>query len=282
MRALTGLIVLLPSLSVAHNSHQHAWLPGNWLTYLLAFTLLLYLLGLHRAVARPGTARIVLFLAGWTVLTVSLLGPIDRWAHVSLAGHMLQHMVLLAVAPPLVLLARPMPQFMLALPTAVRRRIGPYLGRLYGATAATPVTAFLTHGLVIWLWHLPLPFQIVLHHQLLHDGVHILFFGTGLWFWWSLIAPGRLGQGGFGSAAVLSVLTMMHMGMLGALLTFAPQLLYPEHPAGFGGFDQLSDQQLSGLVMWIPGGLIYTVAALVLTAVWLKCSNFNDSMPASR
>jgi len=81
---------------------------------------------------------------------------------------------------------------------------------------------------------------------------------------------------------VLSVLTMMHMGMLGALLTFAPQLLYPEHPAGFGGFDQLSDQQLSGLLMWVPGGLVYTVAALVLTAMWLKRSAWNEQNEVMR
>ena len=281
MRWLIIGLVYAPAPVLGHDGHEHAALLGNWLSYLLAISLLGYLLGLKRAARSPGAGRIALFLSGWAALAVSLLGPVADWAHVSLAGHMLQHMVLLAVAPPLILLARPMPQYMLAMPTAVRRRVGPYLGRIYAGTAATPITAFLAHGLVIWVWHLPLPFQIVLHHQLLHDAVHILFFGTGLWFWWSLIAPARLGQSGFGSAAVLSVLTMMHMGMLGALLTFAPHLLYPQHPAGFSGFDQLSDQQLSGLLMWVPGGFVYTVAALVLTALWLKRSDLNDGLEHS-
>jgi putative membrane protein len=62
----------------------------------------------------------------------------------------------------------------------------------------------------------------------------------------------------------------MHTGMLGALLTFAPGLLYPEHPAGFRGLSELSDQQLAGLIMWVPGGLIYTIAALILAAAWLR------------
>ncbi|MGY6553315.1 MAG: cytochrome c oxidase assembly protein [Wenzhouxiangella sp.] len=282
MRWLTIPLLLLPLPLLGHDEHTHPTLLHNWLSYLLLISLLGYLLGLKRAARSPAAGRIALFVSGWAVLALSLVGPIEHWAHVSLAGHMLQHMVLLALAPPLILLARPMPQYMLGLPTALRRRIGPHLGRIYGGTAATPITAFLVHGLVIWIWHLPLPFQIVLHHPLLHDAVHILFFGTGLWFWWSLIAPGRLGQGGFGSAAVLSVLTMMHMGMLGALLTFAPQLLYPEHPAGFGGFDQLSDQQLSGLLMWVPGGLVYTVAGLVLTAMWLKRSALNEQTEAPR
>ncbi|MCH8477669.1 MAG: cytochrome c oxidase assembly protein [Wenzhouxiangella sp.] len=260
-------LLVLPLPALAHGEHG---LITNWLVWALALSLLGYLIGLIRCARLPAAWRIILFVLGWGTLAISVIGPVDAWAHASLPGHMVQHMVLLAVAPPLLLLARPMPQYMLALPLNARRRVGPWLGRVYTGTAATPVTAFLAHGLVIWLWHLPLPFQFVLEHQLIHDGVHVLFFGTGLWFWWSLIAPGRLGQGSFGSAAVLAVLTMMHTGMLGALMTFAPQLLYPEHPAGFAGFDQLSDQQLAGLFMWVPGGLIYTAAALALTGLWLR------------
>ncbi len=201
---------------------------------------------------------------------MATLGPVSQWAHLTLVGHMTQHMLLLAVAPPLLLLARPMPQYMQALPGPARRRVGPRLGRLYGAAATTPVSAFIVHGVVIWLWHLPMLYQLAAAHRAVHDVAHLLFFATGLWFWWGLIAPGRLGRGGFGTATVLAVLTMMHTGMLGALMTFAPQVLYPDHPAGFGGFDSLSDQQLAGLIMWIPGGLIYTVAALALAMVWLR------------
>ena len=269
MRGLSALLILLSGPVLAHDPSGPTLLL-NWLSWVLGLSLVGYLAGLWRAQRQPGFGRIALFLSGWTLLALSLIGPIETWAHVSLAGHMTQHMLLLAVVPPLLLLARPMPQYMLALPAQARRRVGPLLGRIYGGTAATPFTAFLVHGLVIWLWHLPLPYQIVLEYQLMHDAVHLMFFGTGMWFWWSLIAPGRLGQGSFGSAAVLAVLTMMHMGMLGALMTFAPQLLYPEHPAGFAGFDQLSDQQLAGLLMWVPGGLIYTIAALALTGLWLR------------
>ena len=268
MRGLIAFALLaLSTPALAHGEHG---LITNWIVWALALSLIGYLVGLARSARLPAAWRIVLFLLGWSTLAISVIGPVDAWAHASLTGHMVQHMVLLAVAPPLLLLARPMPQYMLALPLKTRRRVGPWLARVYRGTAATPVTAFIAHGLVIWLWHLPLPFQFVLEHQLIHDAVHVLFFGTGLWFWWSLIAPGRLGQGGFGSAAVLAVLTMMHTGMLGALMTFAPQLLYPEHPAGFAGFDQLSDQQLAGLLMWVPGGLIYTAAALALTGLWLR------------
>lgn len=267
-RIVCGLVLLFWSTwALAHSPEQ---LLLDWVTWALVILLIGWLIGALRSQRQPGAMRCTLFLAAWALLAVSLVGPIEHWAHGSLAGHMVQHMVLLAVTPPLLLLARPMPQWMLALPSSIRRRVGPTLGNIYGSSANWPVSAFLIHGLVIWLWHLPLPYQLALEHRLIHDLEHLLFFATGLWFWWTLIAPGRLGQGSFGTAAVFAVLTMMHTGMLGALMTFAPQLLYPDHPAGFAGFDQLSDQQLAGLLMWVPGGLIYTMAALALAGLWLS------------
>ena len=261
------LLALFPVTALAHAPVE---LAGYWVSWALALTLAGYLMGVMRATPRPSLLRLSLFFCGWATLAIALVGPVEHWAGSSLAGHMTQHMMLLAIAPPLLLLARPMPQYMQALPGSARRLVGPPLGQLYRVSAAAPVSAFIVHGLAIWLWHLPLPYQLSIEHQLLHDAMHLVFFTTGLWFWWSLIAPGRLGQGGFGLASVLAVLTMMHTGMLGALLTFAPQLLYPEHPAGFAGFDQLSDQQLAGLLMWVPGGVIYAAAALALTGHWLQ------------
>lgn len=250
-------------------AHGIGDLATDWVFWALLASLVIYASGLVRSRQRPSAWRPSLFVVGWILLFIALVGPVEHWAHISLAGHMTQHMILLAVAPPLLLLARPMPQFMQALTLPVRRRIGPWLGNIYSVSGRTPVLAFIAHGLVIWFWHLPMPYQLALDYWLIHDLEHLLFFTTGLWFWWSLIAPGRLGLPGFGLASVLAVLTLMHTGMLGALMTFAPHLLYPEHPAGFAGFDQLSDQQLAGLLMWVPGGLIYTIAALTLTSLWL-------------
>jgi putative membrane protein len=266
-RLIVTVALLLP---VPASAHTPATLAADWITWALALSLFGYLLGVYRAMQRPAAARVALFVGGWMVLALTLLGPVNQWAHATLVGHMTQHMLLLTVAPPLLLLARPMPQYMQALPGGARRRIGPWLGRLYRTAADTQITAFIVHGVAIWLWHLPLLYQLAAGHRAVHDVAHVSFFVTGLWFWWSLIAPGRMGRGRFGTAAVLAVLTMMHTGMLGALMTFAPQLLYPDHPAGFRGFDSLSDQQLAGLVMWVPGGLVYTTAALALAILWLK------------
>ena len=273
-RLVTG--VLLLGWALPANAHGAGELARDWVFWLLLITLSWYVTGLVGGGHAPARWRPVLFFSGWALLAVALVGPVEHWAHASLAGHMTQHMILLAAAPPLLLLARPMPQLMQALPGAARRRLGPPMGRLYGATAATPLLAFVVHGLVIWLWHFPTPYQLALQHRLLHDLEHATFLFTGLWFWWSLIAPGRSGRAGFGLACILAVLTLMHTGMLGALMTFAPQLLYPEHPAGFAGFDALSDQQLAGLLMWVPGGFIYGAAALALAGVWLLRTEKNE------
>jgi len=259
--------LVVPFSAIAHGPGH---LAGYWVFWLLVFSGAGYALGLYRTRRRPKGWRIAAFIAGWSLLALALFGPMEQWAHSTVAGHMTQHMLLLAVVPPLLLLARPLPQYLQALPVNTRRKAGPWAARIYTAAGNTPVLAFLFHGLVIWLWHMPGPLQLSVEHRLLHDGVHLLFLATGLWFWWSLMAPVRLGRKGFGPALLFAVLTLMHTGMLGALLTFAPQLLYPEHPAGFAGFSRLSDQQLAGLIMWVPGGLVYTAAAVVLGAVWLR------------
>jgi putative membrane protein len=99
---------------------------------------------------------------------------------------------------------------------------------------------------------------------------HAAFLFSALWFWWTLIAPARLGRNDFGGGAVFALVTLMHTGLLGALLTFAPVPLYPGHPTDFLRLGNLADQQLAGLIMWVPGGLIYLVTTLVLSLLWLQ------------
>ncbi|MFU8830940.1 MAG: cytochrome c oxidase assembly protein, partial [Wenzhouxiangella sp.] len=208
MRGLITLGLMVVAVAPAR-AHGVGELATDWVFWALLASLVIYVFGLVRTRQRPSIWRPSLFVVGWILLFIALVGPVEHWAHLSLAGHMTQHMILLAVAPPLLLLARPMPQFMQALTPSGRRRIGPLLGNIYSVSGRTPVLAFIAHGLVIWFWHLPMPYQLALEYWLIHDLEHLLFFATGLWFWWSLIAPGRLGLPGFGMASILAVLTLM-------------------------------------------------------------------------
>jgi len=110
-------------------------------------------------------------------------------------------------------------------------------------------------------------FEAALRSEALHFLEHVTLLGSALYFWWSLLHAGRARAGGYGTSALLALATMMHTGLLGALITMARRPLYAVYVQP--GIDALADQQLAGLLMWIPGALVYLVAGLVLIGAWL-------------
>ncbi|SFQ07001.1 Cytochrome c oxidase caa3 assembly factor (Caa3_CtaG) [Mesorhizobium sp. NFR06] len=164
-----------------------------------------------------------------------------------------------------------------ALPKRLRRalRVASHLRMLGGiwACASRPMVATILHGVAIWAWHVPPLFGAALHQGLWHYAQHASFVGTGLLFWWALLPrPGRVYA--CGNAVMHLFLTSLHTGLLGALLVVSPRLWYPENAIGstFWGLAPLEDQQLAGLVMWIPAGLIYGGVALFLVSLWIRAS----------
>jgi putative membrane protein len=134
-----------------------------------------------------------------------------------------------------------------------------------------PVTWAL-HTLAMWVWHAPPLFQGALASDTLHAAEHACFLGTGVLYWWALLRHGARAPHGY-ALAVLSVFAMgMQSSALGALLTFSAVPWYPAYAAGEArwGFTPLNDQQLAGLIMWVPAGLVYTTVALTLFALWLQ------------
>jgi putative membrane protein len=126
------------------------------------------------------------------------------------------------------------------------------------------------HGLALWGWHLPALYQAALGSVVIHATEHICFLATACLFWWALI-HGRYGRLGYGIAVVFVFVTAVHSEVLGALLTFAPRVWYPLYAArsSAAGLDPLEDQQLAGLIMWIPFGVIFLIVGLALFAAWL-------------
>jgi putative membrane protein len=230
----------------------------------------LYAVGAVRSRGSGRRSGHVCFGLGMLLLAGALTGPLENAAHHSLAAHMSQHMLLMAAAPPLLLLARPLPVLLRALPAKIRRAVALGLASFHDKAAHYPGGACLLHGSIIWGWHFPAPYQAAIETSWLHHLEHAAFLFSALWFWWTLIASARLGGNDSGGGAVLALVTLMHTGLLGALLTFAPLPLYPDHPTGFLSFGRLADQQLAGLIMWVPGGFIYLVTAVVLSLLWLR------------
>jgi putative membrane protein len=211
------------------------------------------------------------FAAGWISVVIALLSPLEHWSDVLFSAHMAQHEILMLISAPLMVLGRPFIVMLWALPSRAREPIGAsmrmrWLLALWSRITG-PFTVLLLHALVLWAWHIPLLFEAALNGESVHVLQHLTFFVTAALFWWALI-HGRYGRAGYGVGVLYVFATAMHSQILGALLTFGRRIWYPTHAARTGA-GALEDQQLAGIVMWIPFGVIFVVIALALFAAWL-------------
>jgi putative membrane protein len=248
-----------------------------WLALAIILPLLVYALGvarLWRAAGRGRGARyatVAAFTASWAALVLALASPLHALADRSFFGHMIVHLLLMTVAAPLLVLARPLAAFAWAAPRGPRAglaRRGPArasLGLLRWLTG--PIVATTVQLVVLSAWHLPELFDFAVGDRRVHTLQHVMLAASAMLFWWAVLERSRGGRRE-GLAVVCLLVTMLHGIGLGALLTLAAQPWYVTGsplPPPFG-LDALEDQQLGGLVMWVPGGLAYAAAALVLLA----------------
>jgi cytochrome c oxidase assembly factor CtaG len=188
---------------------------------------------------------------------------------------MIQHELLMLVAAPLVASAGSLVAFLWVMPAAVRRRLMLAIRRGGAASGWAVITAaptvWVLHGLALWVWHVPALFEAALRSELVHVAQHLSFFLSATLFWWGL-AHGRYGRLGYGAAVVYVFATAVHSGVLGALLTFSPHVWYRTYAHGpaMSGLTPLEDQQIAGLVMWVPASAIFLGGALVFFAAWLR------------
>lgn len=247
---------------------------------LLAISIGVYSAGLARLWRNAGrdkgirTWQAASFVAGWASLVIALVSPLDRLADILFSAHMTQHEILMIVAAPLLVVGRPLIAFLWALPPSWRAPVSRWtqtdaVSRTWRAVTA-PLAATTAHALALWIWHVPSLYQWAMRDEFVHGVQHAMFFLTAALFWWTLI-HGRYGRIGYGIAVFYVFLTTIHSGALGALLTFSPRLWYPayEAPAAHHGVNALEDQQLAGLIMWIPAGVILLVLGLALFSAWL-------------
>jgi cytochrome c oxidase assembly factor CtaG len=227
---------------------------------------------------RRGRARRIealAFWAGWVALAAALLSPLHRLGEVLLAAHMAQHELLMALAAPLLVLSRPLVVTLWGLAPRWRRAIGGPVSRLrplWRGLSRLEV-AWLLHALAIVVWHLPGLYQRAADSALLHSLQHTSFLLTALLFWYSVL-PGAALRNRQGPAILALFATMVYTGGLGALLTLGQAQWYPGYgdAAPLWGLTPLQDQQLAGLIMWVPGGISYLLAAAWLVVDWLRAS----------
>ena len=222
--------------------------------------------------------RTTSFIAGLLTIVVALESPIDTYADQLFWVHMLQHVLLLTVAPPLILLGRPWPRMWRALPLRTRTTVGRTLSRSSWTAPiralARPWPAWLLFNLTFVLWHIPSAYNATLTSNAIHDLEHAMFFFTGLLFWARVIDPGPLRPRLVWPTRIAYVVSAMVVGwVLAITLVLVPHAIYP-HYAHLahrpGGISALTDQQLAGGVMWVLGSLSYTVAMMMGVYRWLE------------
>jgi len=250
--------------------------PSTWDAAAIAMLLAagaLYAAGQYRLRGRGAVTRRAegfAFWAGWVVMLAAILPPLDGVVGERFAAHMLQHELLMLVGVPLMIAGRPLAVWMWGVPAAVRPDAARALqGGAIGGTwrvLTAPVLAWALHGLVVWIWHVPRLYEAAVLDEGVHALQHAMFVGTSVLFWWGLVY-GRYGRAGYGASVFYVFTTVVHTGILGAVFTLAPAPLYAVYAERAP--DPVADQQLAGLVMWVPAGLVLTITGIGLFAAWL-------------
>ncbi|HEX6440666.1 MAG TPA: cytochrome c oxidase assembly protein [Stellaceae bacterium] len=288
---LTLLLLLAAGPALAHAGHGEPALHWNfeaWLTISLAAASLAYFRGWRRMRGRAiGHIEAFCFAAGILALILALQSPLDPLGEDLFSAHMAQHLMLMLVAAPLFVRARPLVAFLWAMPRGLRRWFGRWWGggpdRVFAALTS-PVSVWISFCGLFVFWHIPGPYGWALRHEPVHVLEHLCFFVSAYAFWSVVIEPSgnrRLDHGAtlmfVATAAVLS-------GLPGALMVLTQRPFYPIHAAGAArwGLSLIDDQQLAGLIMWIPAGFAYLAAILVLFARWLRVAEERAQRRARR
>jgi putative membrane protein len=231
------------------------------------------------------TWRARCFTGALVALGLALLSPLDALSNALASAHMVQHLLLLLVAAPLLALSAPSSAILRGSPLAVRRASGRWrrrLGLTHGNLGALrhPAAVWLLSVGVIWFWHAAAPYDATLDNQLLHVLEHASFLVTAVLFWQVVVGVRGAARVSGGLGVLLVFAMAMQSVFLSVLLTFARTPWYSGYATTTAswGLDPLTDQQVAGVIMWIPAGGIYLAAALVLLVTWIRATEREDVM----
>jgi putative membrane protein len=229
------------------------------------------------------------FAVALVVLGVALLSPLDALSSALASAHMVQHMLLVLVAAPLLALSAPSSTILRGSPLAVRRASGRWRRRLRLThrnlrALGHPAAVCLLHVGVLWFWHAEVPYDAALDSAPLHILEHASFLVTAVLFWHVVIATRRPERVSKGLGVLLVFAMAMQSVFLSLLLTFARTPWYSGYAQTTTpwGLEPLADQQLAGVIMWIPAGAVYLLTALTLLVAWVRASEPQDHRAVAR
>lgn len=268
------------------------WSVEPWVLASLALAVAGYLLGLRRLSRKArsrvfGALRCGAFAAGIATLVIALISPLDALDDQLFSAHMLQHLLLMMVAAPLLVSGRPAIAWLWAFPLRARRAIGRvWMGSgLHRGIRVlmTPLVVWVLCSVVLWFWHLPGPYGWALQDETVHTFEHLSFFITALMFWSLVLEPYGARRLDYGSTLLFVATLGAQNGLLGALLTFAGRpfyVAYANTTTAFG-LTPLEDQQLAGLIMWVPASIIHLTTLAVLFVAWIHSLDRQPKRPAA-
>lgn len=236
------------------------------------------------ALVSPG--RVLAFAGGLLGLFVAFVSPVDALGGVLFSGHMTQHMLLVIVAAPLLVLGAPLLPLLWALPRHARRTTGRVWRRARSLRALLhglmhPLVAGALYALVLWAWHAPALYQAALRNETIHEVQHLSFLSSALLLWWTVLQPlgrRRLHQG---LTVVLLFFTMLQSAALSAILSFSSRALYPAYADSVErwGLTLIEDQQIAGSIMWVTGNFVLVVALVIVLLSWLRIFDADPATP---
>ena len=274
---LAAAAVVAPTVALAHAGESHGapgWTFDPLVTLPLGLLLAVFLVGRarlsHRSrVSRAGTW---MFAAGWAVLALSLVSPLHEGGERSFTLHMIEHELIMLVATLLIAAAHAGGTLAWGLPAPLRSALrGSWKSplQLLWRRLTEPVTATIVQIVVMWAWHAPALFNMTLVSRPWHVAQHLSFILASLFFWAAMLRPRH---GGYLLSAGCLFVTSLAEGALGALMALSQSPWYAAYAAmGLSGIglDPTTDQQIAGLLMWVPGGLLHGAVALLLLYRWL-------------
>jgi len=282
-------LTAVPTAAFAHAGHEHgqapAWEFDPRVVVPLLIALVIFLVGQRQLEQRSNVSRkrSWLFLGGWAVLALSLTSPLHHGGEQSFTLHMIEHELIMLLATLLLAASHAGGVLAWGLPAPLRRS----LAANWKAPLASvwrkltePVTATIVQAVVLWAWHAPALFDRALDNEAWHAAQHLSFVAASLLFWVAMLDPRR---GGYLLSAALLFLTSLVEGALGALMSLSQSPWYSAYAAmGVSGIglDPTTDQQLAGLIMWIPGGVVHGAAALALLYRWLSMNEGANALRA--
>jgi putative membrane protein len=233
--------------------------------------------------------RAVAFASGLLTAWIALASPVDALNAFLLSAHMLQHMLLMMVAPPLILLGAPLVPMARGLPGAAARRcVGramnwPAVEQL-GRILTSPVTGALLMGLVMFAWHMPRLYELALGSEFWHEVEHASFFVASVMFWWPVVLPWpSRGQWPRWAMVPYLLLADLQNTALSAILAFSDRVIYPSYTAAprLFALSALEDQVAAGSFMWVAGSLAFILPAIVIAVQSLSTGSTRGALRAA-